>query len=296
MTGSRMNSRPGTVIALALVAVGFALAYANVFVWLFDDWELDGNYSHGWLVIPLAAYMAWERRDKLASATLEPSGWGLVLLVAGVAALQAGTLAAETTVARLSIILTVIGTIWFVLGLQHVRILAFPLAFLLLMIPIPGIIFNRITFPLQLIASDFGARSLEAVGIPVFREGNLINLAHMSLDVAEACSGIRSLISLFTLSLLYGYFAEPHRSVRILLLVATVPVAIIANGLRVAATGVAAHYYGLQAAEGFFHSFSGWLVFGVAGLALVAVRYAAMAALKPWLRQAPGLPQAAGGM
>jgi len=284
-----MKLRATTAIALACLVLAFAVAYFDVFVWLFDDWELDGNYSHGWLVLPIAGYMVWERRDELSRLTPKPSLWGLALLIASIAALGAGTVAAETTVARLSIILTIVGAIWYVVGFQALRVLRFPLAFLLLMIPIPGIIFNRITFPLQLIASEFGAWSLSVAGIPVYREGNLINLAHMSLDVAEACSGIRSLISLFTLSLLYGYFAEPHRSIRMLLLVATVPVAIIANGMRVAATGIAAHYYGLQAAEGFFHSFSGWIVFAVAGVALVAIRYVALLLLRPWLGTTPAL-------
>jgi exosortase len=278
-----MRIPPKLAIALVCLGAAFAFAYFDVFVWLFDDWELDGNYSHGWLIVPMAAYMAWERRHQLARAERTPSAWGLVLLVVSIGTLAAGTLAAETTVARLSIILTIVSAIWFIAGLEYLRILTFPIAFLLLMIPIPGIIFNRITFPLQLVASDFGARALDLVGIPVFREGNLINLAHLSLDVAEACSGIRSLISLFTLSLLYGYFAEPHRTIRIILLIATVPVAIIANGTRVAATGMAAHWYGAQAAEGFFHSFSGWIVFAVAAAALVLVRAGAMKVLKPWL-------------
>jgi exosortase len=278
-----MRIPPKTALALVCLGVAFAFAYFDVFLWLFDDWELDGNYSHGWLIVPIAAYMTWERRHQLARAERKPSAWGFALLVASIGALAAGTLAAETTVARLSIILTVISAIWFIAGVEYLRILKFPLAFLLLMIPIPGIIFNRITFPLQLVASDFGARSLGVVGIPVFREGNLINLAHMSLDVAEACSGIRSLISLFTLSLLYGYFAEPHRTIRVILLIATVPVAIVANGTRVAATGMAAHWYGAQAAEGFFHSFSGWIVFAVAAGALVLVRVGAMLVLRPWL-------------
>jgi exosortase A len=258
--------------ALLVLTLSFVLAYHNVLVWLADDWELDGNYSHGWLVVPLALYLAWERRDLLARTPLAPSRWGLALLVASLGALAAGTLAAETFVARGSIVLTVVATIWYVCGPGHVWILRFPLAFLLLMIPIPDIIFNRIAFPLQLVASDLAAQSLSAVGIPVFREGNLINLARMDLDVAEACSGIRSLISLFTLALIYGYFIERRRTIRLLLVASTIPVAILANGMRVAATGVAAHYYGAQAAEGFFHSFSGWIVFGVAALALFIIR------------------------
>jgi exosortase len=260
-----------TAAALIALAVSFVLAYQDVLFWLMDDWDLDEEYSHGWLVVPIALYLAWERREQLARAPLRPSRWGLVLLVFSLGALAAGTLAAETFVARISIVLTAVAAVLYVTGVEHVRILRFPLAFLLLMIPIPGIIFNRIVFPLQLVASDFGARSLAAAGIPVFREGNLISLAHMNLDVAEACSGIRSLISLFTLSLLYGYFTEPRLVMRVILLIATIPVAIFANGVRVAATGVAANFYGAKVAEGFFHSFSGWIVFLVAGVTLLGI-------------------------
>jgi exosortase len=137
----------------------------------------------------------------------------------------------------------------------------FPIAFLLLMIPLPAIIFNQITFPLQLLASRFGEGALNLAQIPVLREGNIIHLATTSLAVAEACSGIRSLISLLTLGIVYAYFTDPRTWVRGALILATAPVAIVTNGLRVAGTGVAAHYYGAAVADGFFHTFSGWLVF-----------------------------------
>jgi exosortase len=140
------------------------------------------------------------------------------------------------------------------------------------MIPIPAIIFNQIAFPLQLLASRFGELSLRILQIPVLREGNLISLANTSLEVAEACSGIRSLISLLAIGIVYGYFTDSRVWVRIMLALVTIPAAIIANGLRVAGTGLAAHYFGPQAAEGFFHVFSGWLIFLAASIMLFAVR------------------------
>jgi exosortase len=148
----------------------------------------------------------------------------------------------------------------------------FPIAFLILMVPIPQLIFNQIAFPLQLLASDVGAGGLKAVGVPVLREGNVMMLAHTTLEVAEACSGIRSLVSLLTLGVVYGYFMDSRSWVRWALTLATVPIAVVTNGLRVAGTGVAAHYYGAEAAEGFMHSFSGWLVFVAAFALLVVVR------------------------
>ena len=156
------------------------------------------------------------------------------------------------------------GLVLFLGGWRHLRTLAFPLAFLLLMIPIPAIVFNQVAFPLQLLASQFGTQLLGTLGIPVLREGNVIVLARTSLEVAEACSGIRSLISLLTLGIVLGYFSDRRRWVRVAVAIATVPVAIVTNGLRVAGTGVAAHYYGPRAAEGFLHAFSGWLTFAVA--------------------------------
>jgi exosortase len=139
------------------------------------------------------------------------------------------------------------------------------------MIPIPAIVFNQIAFPLQLLASRVGELVLQTAAIPVLREGNVITLANTQLEVAEACSGIRSLISLLTLGIVFGYFMHSSVLIRWILALATIPVAIVANGLRVAGTGIAAHYYGPEAAEGFFHTFSGWLVFVVAMLMLFVV-------------------------
>jgi exosortase len=265
----------GLVCALVAAIASFLLLYRDVIYWLADDWGLDGNYSHGWLIVPAALYLAWERRERLRRATPSTSVAGLAALILFLALLAAGTVAAETFSTRVSIVGVVVATIWFVLGKEHVRILWFPLAFLLLMIPIPMIIFNRIAFPLQLLASEFGQRTLALFGVPVFREGNLIVLEHMSLDVAEACSGIRSLVSLFTLSILYSYFSTTSRTIRIALIGATVPIAIAANGVRVASTGLAVHMFGNSAAEGLFHESSGEVIFVVAGVALIAMKHVA---------------------
>jgi exosortase len=142
------------------------------------------------------------------------------------------------------------------------------------MIPIPDIIFNRIAFPLQLMASSLGETSLAAAGVPVLREGNLIVLPNLTLEVAEACSGIRSLVALFALAVVYGHTAESDWRIQALLLVFTIPIAIAVNGLRVAATGLAANQYGAAAAEGLIHSTSGWAMFLVAGAAMVTVQVA----------------------
>jgi exosortase len=189
----------------------------------------------------------------------------------GIALLLAGLLGAELFVSRVSILGTLAGMILFLYGWSYLRILAFPLAFLLLMIPIPAIIFNQITFPLQLLASRAGEYAISTAGIPVLREGNVIVLANTTLEVAEACSGIRSLITLITLGLVYGYCADPRGWVRTFLVLSAVPIAIVANGARVAGTGMAAHWWGPEAAEGFFHEFSGWIVFIAAFTMILAM-------------------------
>jgi exosortase len=251
----------------------FAFLYRNVIVKLVSDWAHDDNYSHGFLIVPLAAYFAWERRERLKAAALRPSVIGLIVILGSLATLIAGVLGAELFLTRVSIVGTVAGIVLYLLGWQHLRILALPIGFLLLMIPIPAIIFNQIAFPLQLLASQFGETVLNACRIPVLREGNVMILANITLEVAEACSGIRSLISLLTLGIVYGYFTDPRIGMRTLIAVATIPIAIVTNGARVAGTGMAAHYSGVEAAQGFFHTFSGWLVFLVAfGLLFVVTR------------------------
>jgi exosortase len=238
---------------------------------LLQDWLTDDNYSHGVLIVPLAAYFVWERRARLPVLSPKPAMLGLWVVAGSLGMLVAGTLGAELFLTRVSILGTLVGAILFTLGWGYLKVLAFPVAFLLLMIPIPAIIFNQIAFPLQILASQFGTAVMEASRVPVLREGNVIILAHTTLEVAEACSGIRSLISLLTLGIVYGYFTDARAWVRLAIAASTVPIAIVANGLRVAGTGVLAHYYGREAAEGFFHTFSGWLVFVVAFAILFVV-------------------------
>lgn len=260
--------------AAGFLALSFAWVYRHVAAGLVRDWWVDDNYSHGFLIVPIAAYFAWESRDRLRAALIRPSMLGLVGLIGSLGLLVAGILGAELFLSRISMIGTLGAVVVFVAGWHVFRVLAFPLAVLLLMIPLPAIIFNQIAFPLQLLASRFGESALSALHVPVLREGNVIVLAHTTLEVAEACSGIRSLISLLTLGIVLGHFADHRRWVRIVIALATVPVAIAANGLRVAGTGVAAQYFGPSVAEGFFHTFSGWLVFVVAFLMLFIVQRA----------------------
>jgi len=258
--------------AALLVAGGFVLLYRHVFAKLAFDWWNDGNYSHGFFIIPIAAYLAWERRDRFFAAPNRPAAIGLIVILGSIVVLAGGVLGAELFLTRISLLGAAVGIALFFFGWARLRVLAFPLAFLLLMIPVPTIVFNQIAFPLQLLASRFGEATLGAVDIPVLREGNVLILANTTLEVAEACSGIRSLISLLTLGIVFGYFADSRGWVRTLIALSSVPVAIITNGARVAGTGIAAHFIGPEAAEGFFHEFSGWIIFIAAFALMLAIQ------------------------
>lgn len=250
--------------AASLLLVGLAVVYWRVFQKLIYDWGHDDNYSHGFLIVPIALYFVWERRERLFALDVKPSWFGLVVFAGGIFVLLAGLMGSELFLSRISVIGVLAGIVIFMFGWAHLRALVFPLAFLLLMIPLPAIIFNQIAFPLQLLASRAGEFAISSADIPVLREGNVLVLANTTLEVAEACSGIRSLISLLALGIVFGYFADSRAWVRTLIALSTIPVAIISNAARVAGTGIAAHHYGPSVAEGFFHEFSGWVVFMVA--------------------------------
>jgi exosortase len=269
------------IAALLLVFAGsFGVLYHHVIYKLVHDWYTDENYSHGFLIIPIALFFLWERRAKLKEVEIKPNSLGLIVVLGSMVILLAGILGSELFLTRISMLGTIAGAVLFLYGWNYLKILMLPICFLILMIPIPAIIFNQIAFPLQLLASRFGEMALTVWQIPVLREGNVINLANTSLEVAEACSGIRSLISLLTLGIVYGYFTDSRIWVRIILAIGTIPIAIAANGIRVAGTGIAAHYYGPEAAQGFFHTFSGWLIF-IAAFIMMFILYRIIALIAP---------------
>jgi exosortase len=268
-----------------LVCAGLLLLYRDVLTKLVGAWITDDNYSHGFFIIPIAAYFVWDQRGRLAAAKSRPSLFGLVVVAGSALVLAAGVLGAELFLTRISFIGMLCGIVLFLFGWAQLRILAFPLAFLVLMVPLPAIIFNQIAFPLQLLASRAGESVLTAANIPVLREGNVLVLANTSLEVAEACSGIRSLVSLLTLGITFGYFVDPRWWVRSAIALSTIPVAIVSNGLRVAGTGIAAHHFGSAAAEGFFHEFSGWVVFIVAFAFMLGIQRVIV-----WLVPPPAAP------
>jgi len=257
--------RPGLLVA-ALVAL-----FGPTLLVLVRQWWEDPNYSHG-LVLPLlCGYIIWRRRDELKTMPPKPSAWGGVVVGISLFFLLLGSLGAELFLARIGFWGTCVGLVLYFSGFAVLRKLIFPIGLFLLAIPIPALVFNEIVFPMQLVASKFATVCLEAINLmPVLREGNLLVLPGYTLEVVEACSGIRSLMSLIALAVAYGYFVEERTWVRWLLVAIVFPLAIFSNGVRVFVTALLTHYWGLAAAEGFLHSFSGWAIFVVSMVLLFA--------------------------
>lgn len=240
-----------------------AICYFPMLQGLVGQWAGDEDMGHGFFVPLIAVYIAWQLRDRLLAEPLQPNPWGVPLLLWGAFQLTLGNLGAELFLQRTALLFTIVGAIWLVCGTRILRILSFPLCLLIFMVPIPAVIYNRITFPLQIFASSVAEVALNLIGIPTLREGNVLDLASGPLSVVEACSGIRSLLSLTFLSLVYGYFFDQKSWVRPVLLVGVIPIAIIANAARVTVTGIISEY-DKQMAQGVFHSLEGWVIFMIA--------------------------------
>jgi exosortase len=275
------------------ISAALAFAYASVLRKLVHDWWTDDNYSHG-LIIPVAiGYIIWSQRARFRLAVSKPSTFvgGAAVLLA-LLALWAGIAGAELYIQRLSLVLILAGVTVYLWGFRVLRQSLVLFVLLLLALPIPAIVFNKIAFPLQLFASRCAVWSMSLFSIPVLRQGNVIELLPLNatqtkkLEVVEACSGIRSLMTLMTLAVVFAYFTQGQasekggpfqwlRSYRFwrsaILVGSAIPIAIFTNALRVSGTGVLAHYYGTEIADGFFHSFSGWVIYVVAFLLLLFV-------------------------
>jgi exosortase len=281
------------------ISSAVVLAYATVLGKLGHDWWTDENYSHGLLVPFVIGYILWSQRHRFAREAQRPAMVvGLAVVSFGLLALWAGTAGAELYLQRTSLMFLFAGTVIYFWGFRLLRLMVVPLFLLWLAIPIPAIIFNKVAFPLQLFASRCAVSAMQLFDIPVLRQGNVIELMPLGaretkkLEVVEACSGIRSLMTLVTLAVVYAYFTHPRdndpengnktgglfsslktfsfwRSA--LILFSAVPIAIFTNALRVSGTGILARYYGTKVADGFFHTFSGWVIYIVAFLMLFGV-------------------------
>jgi exosortase len=291
---------PRTLWKPIAIAVALLFVYFSVLRKLGYDWWTDENYSHGLLIPIVIGYILWSERERFSRETSRPSFmWGGLIVVFAMLSLWVGTAGAELYVQRMSLVLMLVGVTIYFWGWRLLRLLMVPFGLLILAIPIPAILFNKIAFPLQLFASRCAVWAMRLFDIPVLRQGNVIELMPKGaretkkLEVVEACSGIRSLMTLVTLAVVFAYFTRPKSNDKddegtgggasldfikrwsfwrsLIIVSSAVPIAILTNAGRVSGTGILAHYYGLEVADGFFHSFSGWVVYVVAFLLLFAV-------------------------
>jgi exosortase len=268
------------------ITIGLLLfLYAPVLRSMVLQWSVDPDYSYGFLVPVFSAYILWLRRARLSGTEIKPANFGFLVMIAAICLLLLGSLAAELFISRVSLLVLLSGMILFLAGWNVLRMVSFPLGFLIFMIPIPAILYNQITFPMQLFASRLASSWLELVHVPVLRNGNILVLSSYSLEVVEACSGVRSLMTLVSLAVAYGYLAESRLWVRCILALLMVPSAIVTNAIRVAVVGMLAHKFGPATADGFLHLFSGWLIF-LSAVVMLLLFHRILRRLAGWQREA----------
>lgn len=253
-------------LVLLLGAVYHSIVYEMVL-----DWKKDDNYSHGFLVPFISVYLAHMRKDDLVAAVVRPCNAGLAVIAMGLGVLFLGWLGTEYFTMRSSLVIIIAGSVLYLLGWEVFKILLAPLCYLLLMVPIPYIIYDAAAFPLKLLVTEVSVLSMKALGIVVWQEGNILMFPNITLEVADACSGLRSIMSLLALGAAYAFVLHTKTRDRVILILSTLPIAIFTNCLRVIATGILAQYFGSAAAEGFFHEFAGLFVFGAAVVMFVAL-------------------------
>lgn len=244
------------------------VVFAPVLPSLWDDWVGHSDNSHGLLVPLIAGYFAWQKRKELVNIALSPSPWGAWLLIGSLVIYVVAFVGDVAFISRVMMISSLIGLLLFNFGWEFVRVMLFPLLFLFFMIPVPVSLIEKVSIPLQLFASTASAHLIALLSIPVYQEGNILYFAQTQLEVAQACSGLRSIMALTMLSVIFVHLSRSGMTGKIVLLLSAIPIALLANILRVTATGVLAHFYGSMVAKGFLHEFSGIVVFAVGFLVL----------------------------
>ncbi len=263
------NSGNKSLVGLAIALGLIILIYWPVLTGLVTEWYNDDNYSHGFLIPLVSGFFIWKKRAELKQM-IEPTGAtiGLTLIIGGMAVFVMANAAAEYFTLRLSLIATLYGLIWYLLGRRVALAIWFEIFFLLFMIPLPYVIYYAATFPMQLFATKVTVKILNIIGMSAVRQGNIIHLPGYSLEVAEACSGLRSLISLLALGALYARMTQTGLPRQLLLFASTVPIAIAANIFRILFTAVGAYTISRDLAEDFLHELSGMMVFIVSFIML----------------------------
>jgi exosortase len=261
---------PAALPWLALLGLLLVALYSTTARKMVAQWSAEEDYNHGFVVPLFSAWLVYQDRERLKRLAVSPSVWGLALLAGGMFLFVVGSVGAELFLQRSSMVLVLAALVVLFLGREWLAALAFPLAFLVFAVPLPAVLRNVIAFPLQLFAAQTATFCLSGVGVPVMREGNVIVLAQTTLEVADACSGIRSLQALLALAAVFAFITQKRLWKRLVLFFSAIPIAIAANAFRVSGTGFLAHFFGLEAAQGFYHSLAGYLMFGVAFVGLLA--------------------------
>jgi len=262
--------RKKTLLAIAGALALTTYVHYPILYHMFLTWRTNPDYSHGLLIVPLSLYFAYGKTPQLRRAEIRGSWWGVAILCVGVLSVCIGELGGLLTALRSGYVFALMGLVLLLAGKRVFEILLFPMAFLFLMVPLPQSLVNIIAFPLQLIAAGWAVSSLQAFGIPSLLEGNIIHLAHTQLFVAEACSGLRSLMALLTLGVVFAQFFRAGRLFQqSILVLSAIPIAIVVNAVRVSLTGILTHNFGPEAAGGFIHDFQGIITFSMAFIMLL---------------------------
>lgn len=256
---------------LLLCLLMLTMVYLSIVPPMVKDWYTDDNYSHGFIIPLIAGYFLYERRNALQKIFVEPWGPGLLVIILGLVQLTVAWLGTEYFTMRLSLVVLMAGMVLYFFGREVFKIALLPISYLIFMVPLPYIIYDAMAFPLKLFVTKVSVGVLSSVGVVVLREGNIIMFPTTTLEVADACSGIRSLMSLLALSVAYAFFVNTTTVKRWIIIASAIPIAIFTNSLRVIVTGILAQYWGAKAAEGFFHEFAGMVVFALAMVMLVAL-------------------------
>lgn len=248
------------LVAVAFGVLTLAVIFQNTFNVLVAKWQLE-EYSHGFLIPLVTAYLLWTRRAQLAAVPFKGSWAGVALVLGGLGVYFLSVLAAITTIDTYAFVIVVAGCVLAIMGWQAFRIALVPIAMLMLMNPLPQFLYLNISTFLQLISSQIGVWVIRLLGISVYLEGNVIDLGTYKLEVAEACSGLRYLFPLMSVGAIMAYLINGKAWIRWLIFLSTIPLTILMNSFRIGVIGVLVDRYGIEQATGFLHFFEGWIVF-----------------------------------